>query len=1709
SFTYSLTDANGDVSTATVTVNVTPVNDLPVAVADTVQATEDQVLNGSLATNDTPSADGGNVWALGTQASNGVVTVNADGTFTYTPNANYNGADSFTYSLTDANGDVSTATVTVNVTPVNDLPVAVADTVQATEDQVLNGNLAGNDTPSADGGNVWALGTQASNGIVVVNADGTFTYTPNANYNGADSFTYSLTDANGDVSTATVTVNVAPVNDAPALQPSQITVNEDELASGNLLSSATDVDGSDTLSVVNFTIGGNTHTAGTPVVIAGVGTLNVGNDGQYSFEPTANWSGSLPTVTFTVSDGTTTQQSSLNIAVTPVADAPTLDLDNPLATPTPTGLVLQTWNNLPLGTGGNGADPATLQSTIDQAGAPATTGQTSDASNTNVNAGTASKLSGLIHLEAGQTYTFSGGGDDSIRVVVGGTVVGQGTWGGSSGTFNGTFSPTTSGYYTLEIYHHNQAGPGNYDVNLSVNGAAAQNLSTVASEIYRSLSDLSADGVRLSALHGSNGRGYYNEYVQNEGDEDTAIPLSAIDSALTDIDGSESLAVSIGNIPVGAKLSDGVHQFTASATQNRADVTDWDLGKLTITPPLDFTGQFALQITATSTESANSLSADTSLPLTVVVHPVIVPPVQTNNNPVTTNDSVTTAEDSPLSLPAATLLANDSDPDGNPLTISSVQGASHGSVVLLNGNVVFTPDANYNGPASFTYTVIDGQGGSSTATVNVNVTPVNDLPVAVADTVQATEDQVLNGTLATNDTPSADGGNVWSLSTQASNGTVVVNANGTFTYTPNANYNGADSFTYRLTDANGDISTATVTVNVAAVNDLPVAVADTVQATEDRVLNGTLATNDTPSADGGNIWSLGTQASNGTVVVNVNGTFTYTPNANYNGADSFTYRLTDANGDISTATVTVNVAAVNDQPVAVADTVQATEDQVLNGNLAGNDTPSGDGGNVWSLGTQASNGTVVVNANGTFTYTPNANYNGVDSFTYRLTDTNGDISTATVNLTVNPQNDAPAAANGAASGNEDTPLLLNWSQFNASDVDTIASALSIRITTLPADGRVQFNNGSAWVDVSVNQLIGKADIDGGKLRFLPDAGESGGDAFTAAGVGDQRVDYAQLGYQVSDGSLNSGSATLTLDIAPRVDIPSLSVSNGTRSVFTTSWETATNSDTSSQSVSGSSFEGWTLITSPDSAPGGTNSFEVWANADTQANSAGNFVTVNMAPGNGNNALELNNATNSLAQTLGIERSLTTEAGKVYDLSLDYAGRPGFTSGFTSIAVLVDGVQVATYASTSPDSGLSWQNLHFSFTGTGATQNIRIVTNATSIDASGRGALIDDIRLTQYQGAIAGNAAGGTQTQIALAAYVLAALGDSDGSEKLTLTFGNLPSGANIVTASHPSGYSVANGTVTLDAADLASAKLQVAASYSGPLSLTVAAHATEANGQTSDSVSQQLDLQILPRNVDVAAISTGPTTGSNHQTLTGTAGADEIHGLDGRDTISGGGGNDQLYGGTGNDVLNGEGGNDSLYGDEGTDTLNGGVGNDLLDGGSDNDVLFGNEGDDRLLGNLGNDQLTGGSGHDQLDGGAGVDLLFGDDGDDRLIGGLGNDQLTGGAGHDSFIWQAGHAQSGQDVIKDFNLSQDRIDLRDLLQGENDGNILNFLRVNTATSTLEVSSSGGFSGGNGTADLTIKLESGGNPVDLSAYGANSSQIVNSLIAGADPVVKVDH
>jgi len=255
------------------------------------------------------------------------------------------------------------------------------------------------------------------------------------------------------------------------------------------------------------------------------------------------------------------------------------------------------------------------------------------------------------------------------------------------------------------------------------------------------------------------------------------------------------------------------------------------------------------------------------------------------------------------------VLGNDSDPEGDTLSITSVTQGAHGTVAINPDKTLrYTPAANYNGSDSFTYTISDGNGGSATATVSITVTPSNDAPVASSDSATVGEDGTVNVNVLGNDSdPDGDTLSVASV-TQGAHGTVTINPDKTLKYTPAANYNGPDAFTYTISDGNGGTSSATVAITVTAINDAPVAANDSATVVSGSTVTVSVLANDADIDGPGLSVASVTQGARGTVVINPDQTVTYTASV-YVGTDSFTYTVSDGAGGTATATVNVTLTA--------------------------------------------------------------------------------------------------------------------------------------------------------------------------------------------------------------------------------------------------------------------------------------------------------------------------------------------------------------------------------------------------------------------------------------------------------------------------------------------------------------------------------------------------------------------------------------------------------------------------------------------------------------------------------------------------------------------------------------------------------------------------------------------------------------------------------
>ncbi|MBI5697546.1 MAG: tandem-95 repeat protein, partial [Thaumarchaeota archaeon] len=236
--------------------------------------------------------------------------------------------------------------------------------------------------------------------------------------------------------------------------------------------------------------------------------------------------------------------------------------------------------------------------------------------------------------------------------------------------------------------------------------------------------------------------------------------------------------------------------------------------------------------------------------------------------------------------------------------------------------------------------------------------------------------------------------------TQPSHGQAIKNGN-SITYVPDANFFGSDSFRYTL--SNGLLSdTATVFVTINSVNDLPQAANDFATINEDTIATVSVLSNDSDTADGDALAiNSATQGSNGSTSIAGN-TVRYTPNVNFNGADNFNYTIQDGRGGTVSATVFVTINAVNDNPIAVEDSIITDEDNSVAISVLGNDSDPDGNSLVINSVTQGSNGQAMINSDHTITYTPNADFNGMDSISYTISDGNGGQDTSSVTITINP-----------------------------------------------------------------------------------------------------------------------------------------------------------------------------------------------------------------------------------------------------------------------------------------------------------------------------------------------------------------------------------------------------------------------------------------------------------------------------------------------------------------------------------------------------------------------------------------------------------------------------------------------------------------------------------------------------------------------------------
>ena len=1129
-----------NVATATVTVIA---NRPPVAVDDTVAVSEDIPVTGNVLDDNgngaDSDADGDSLSVTGFTIAGdataynpgdtavipnvGTFTLGANGALTFTPDANYNGpVPVVAYDIEDGAGGSDTATLTLGpVAPVNDPPVATDDADSTDEDTAISvaagsGGLLDNDS-DIDGdtltiteinGSAYAPGAEIalpSGALLTVNADGSYDYDPNGQFEGlqvgdtaTDSFTYQIDDGNGGVDTATVTINIVGLNDAPLATPDDNSGTEAQSLSGNIIAGTvgsgagaggadTDVDG-DQLFVSALSTG----TVGAPVALT-YGALTVQSDGSYTFMPNATANaldeGEVVTeqVTYTISDGNGgVAQATLTLTLTGENDAPFPALTIPPATAVDGGAV-----SIPTFSAFNDPDGEALTFTL-APDAPAWL--------------SIDPFTGLITGTPPADASQGGAGSDGVYTI-------------------GVIATDPHGVF-----------------------ATADAILTVA--------NLPPAAVDDAAAVGEDGPLATGNVITDAatGDSDTAPDSDPLEVTAADQGGA---AITLGapfTVAGGGELTlnaDGSWTFDPGVAYNGLD-----------------DGESAVETITYTVSDGNGGSDTTTLTITVTGvndAPVARDDGETTSEDAVLSEDVLPDNGAgPDSDPEGDALTV-THVNGTAITSGATIPLPSGALLIMNddGTYAYDPNGQFeqlqagdSATDTFTYTIDDGNGETSTATVTIAIAGVNDAPRPVEDAATTPEDtpvvidvlandadidgaidpasvQIV-GTANPGDPLVAPGEGVWSVDPLT----------GAIVFTPEPDYNGAPApIQYTVADETGDRSDpATVSVIVTPVNDAPRPVDDAATTPEDTPVVIDVLANDADidgAIDPASVQIVGTANPGDPLVAPgegvwsvdpLTGAIVFTPEPDYNGAPApIQYTVADETGDRSDpATVSVIVTPVNDAPRPVDDAATTPEDTPVVIDVLANDADIDgaiDPASVQIVGTANPGDPLVAPGEGVWSvdpltgaivFTPEPDYNGAPApIQYTVADETGDRSDpATVSVIVTPVNDAPRPVDDSATTPEDTPVVIDV-LANDADIDGAIDPASVQIvgTANPGDPLVAPGEG-VW---SVDPLTGA-------IVFTPEPDYNGAPAPIQYTVADETGD-------------RSDPATVSVIVTPVNDAP--------------------------------------------------------------------------------------------------------------------------------------------------------------------------------------------------------------------------------------------------------------------------------------------------------------------------------------------------------------------------------------------------------------------------------------------------------------------------------------------------------------------------------------------------------------------------------------------
>ncbi|MGY5689259.1 tandem-95 repeat protein [Vibrio chemaguriensis] len=1017
-------DEDGAVDTTTAGITVLEVNDPPIAGTTSYSVNEDEVITVSseqLLANASDVEGEVAIDSVSYTGSDGIFTDNGDGTFSFAPNENFNGEVNLDVVVVDEDGATASTTANIDVLPINDAPVSGDLAYSVDED---NSITLSQEQLLAQASDVEGDALTASNllvdgdATVTANDDGSFTITPDANFNGDIDITFDINDGT-DTIVATADLTVNPVNDLPQPEDQAFTIGEDGVllfTDEDLLDGATDIDGDD------LSVEGVTYTGAD-------GVLTDNGDGTYSFAPNENFNGDV-NFTFDVSDGTDTTSANIDVSVTPENDPPVAGS---------TSYTVHEDNSITI------SDEQLLANSSDIEGG------------VDISSVTYSGNDGVFQDNGDGTYTFSPNENFNGEVSLDVVVVDE----------DGATDSTTAGITVLEVNDPPIAGATSYSVNEDeVIIFTEEQLLAQSSDVE---GDVSLESVSYSGSDGiltANDDGTYS-FAPNENFNGGV----SLDVVVADEDGATATTnanidvLPVNDAPVSGDLAYSVdednsitlsqEQLLAQATDVEGDaltasnlvvdgdatVTANDDGSFTITPDANFNGD--IDITFDINDGSDTIVATADL----TVNPV-------NDLPQPEDQAFTIGEDGVLTFTDQDLLDGATDIDGDDLSVEGVNYTGADGVLTDNGDGTysFAPNENFNGDVNFTFDVSDGTDTTS-AYIDVSVTPENDPPVAGSTSYTVHEDNsitISDEQLLANSSDIEGDVDISSVTYSGNDGVFQDNGDGTYTFSPNENFNGEVSLDVVVIDEEGATDSTTAGITVLEVNDPPIAGATSYSVNEDEVIIFTeeqlLAQSSDVEGDV-SLESVSYSGSDGILTANDDGTYSFAPNENFNGGVSLDVVVADEDGATATTNANIDVLPVNDAPVSGDLAYSVDEDGSITLSQEQLLAQAGDvdSDNLEAVNlTAVANATVVENQDGSFTITPDANFNGDIDLSFDLIDNDGASVEVGVDLTVNPINDAPQSTPVILVGTEDTTILITQDMLlaNATDIDNTYDELS-------------------------------------------------------------------------------------------------------------------------------------------------------------------------------------------------------------------------------------------------------------------------------------------------------------------------------------------------------------------------------------------------------------------------------------------------------------------------------------------------------------------------------------------------------------------------------------------------------------------------------------------------------------------------------------------